>query len=332
MIPPHTLKKICSEYVIGDFISIEKIQEGVLNDNYLLITTQGKYFIKSVREKAKAKLASIFEVETLMKSRNIPAITMLQTKTGDIFLTDENSVYTLYPFIQIDIIEEYSDVDYVNMGELLGKIHLAGSKDIPENLKLKTLKKQPAEVVLEKFKKYKEQILNKHIKDDTDKLFLEYIDVKISACAKIPELVLENDTLTHGDYHPMNLLIDKKSHQIIGVCDWEKFEYAPRSYELARAILYTCFYQKNNSYDIKESLRTSSLFLKAYLSVFPMDQKQIIDGLSMRIYRTALSSWIEEKYFIENDARANKFITNEIQLLNDLVNKDLLQEISKPSI
>ncbi len=53
MIPPAKIQKICSEYGIGDYISIEKVLEGVLNRNYILTATARKYFVKSVREKAK---------------------------------------------------------------------------------------------------------------------------------------------------------------------------------------------------------------------------------------------------------------------------------------
>ena len=64
MIPPDKIQKICFEYDIGNYISVEKVPEGVLNDNYILTTTTGKYFIKLVREGAKDKLKTIYDARS----------------------------------------------------------------------------------------------------------------------------------------------------------------------------------------------------------------------------------------------------------------------------
>lgn len=328
MIPTDKIQKICSEYDIGNFISIDKVPEGVLNDNYILNTATGKYFIKSVREKAKDKLKTIYSVETFMKDRGIPAVTMLTTKSGDIFVSNDTEVYTLYPFIEANKNYNYSDTDYSSAGEMLGKIHIVGSNDIPDSLKSKEFKKPSSEVILIKLKSYKDEINNKNNQNDTDKTFLEYIDFKLATIQKIKETTLPNDTLIHGDYHRGNLLIDKITREIIGVCDWEKAEFGSRSYELARSLLYTCF---DGDYKEEESLANSKLFLGGYLTVFPMSINEIADGLNMRIYRMALSSWIEDKYYKNHDSRANHFIRHEMNIIDCAVNGGLSEQIKSIS-
>lgn len=328
MIPRDKIQKICSEYGIGNFISIDKVPEGVLNDNYILNTVTGKYFIKSVREKAKDKLKTIYSVETFMKDRGIPAVAMLTTKSGDIFVIDDTEVYTLYPFIEAKKNYNYSETDYRSAGEMLGKIHIVGSNDIPNLLKSKEFKKPSSEVILIKLKSYKDEINNKNNSDDTDKIFLEYINFKLATIQKIKETILSNDTLIHGDYHPGNLLIDKRTGQIIGVCDWEKAEFGSRSYELARSLLYTCF---NGEYSKDEALSDSESFLEGYLSVFPMSVDEIMDGFNMRICRMALSSWIEEKYYKNHDNRANHFIRHEMNIIDCAVNGGLSEQIKSIS-
>lgn len=324
MIPQDKLQKICSEYDIGESISIEKIPEGVLNDNYILITSKGKYFIKSVREKAKERLKMIAGVETLMKDAGIPAVAMLKTKSGDIYIEDGNEVYTLYPFIEAEKSSNYSGDDYRVMGEMLGKIHTVGQGKIPDDLELKQFKRPATEVILERLRAYKENINNKNSPNDIDKLFLEYIDFKLITVPKIKEVTLDNNALIHGDYHPGNLLLDENTRKIIGVCDSEKAEFGPMSYELARSLLYSCFY---DGYKIDRALADSRLFLQGYLSVFPMSIEEIMDGLNMRIYRMVLSSWLEEKYYKEKDTRANHFIEHEMDLIDKSVNGDLLEQI-----
>lgn len=328
MISPDKIQKICSEYDIGNFISIDKVPEGVLNDNYILVTTAGKYFVKSVREGAKNKLKVIHSAETLMKNSGIPAVSMLTAKSGNIFVADDTEVYTLYPFIEGDKGNNYSRDDYRSMGEMLGKIHIAGSADIPDLLKSKEFKKPSSEVILIKLKSYKDEINNKNNQNDTDRTFLEYIDFKLATIQKIKEVNLPNDTLIHGDYHPGNLLIDKTTGEIIGVCDWEKVEFAPRAYELARSLLYTCF---NGEYGKGKALADSKSFLEGYLSVFPMSVDEIMDGFNMRIYRMALSSWIEEKHYKNHDNRANHFIRHEMNIVDCTVNGGLSEQIKSIS-
>lgn len=323
MIDLITIQKICTEFGVGNYISIEKDADGVLNDNYILNTTQGKYFIKSVREKAKDKLNMIYGVESLMKSKGIPAITMLKTKTGEIFVSIDTAIYTLYPFIENDKKSVYSVNEYFSIGEMLGKIHKIGRENMLASIQLKQFNKPSSEVLKEKLLKYKNDIENKNTKDGTDVLFLKYINFKLSIISKVDMVLLPNDNLIHGDYHTGNILMDKNG-VIIGVCDWEKTEYAPRAYELARSLIYNCF---GEDHVLQNALAQSRSFIKGYLSQVSIEKKEIMDGCNMRVYHMAHSTWIEEKYYERHDDRANKFIQQEIDLLDSIVNKNLFEKI-----
>jgi Ser/Thr protein kinase RdoA (MazF antagonist) len=323
MLDLKTIQKICTGYCVGDYLSIEKDMEGVLNVNYILNTTQGKYFIKSIREKAKNKLDMIYGVESFMKEEGIPAITMLKTKADSIFISEDSEIYTLYSFIENVRKSTYSESEYFSIGEMLGKIHKIGKGSIPASIQLKQFNKPSNEVVEEKLLKYKNDILNKDIQDGIDKLFLKYINFKLNIISKIDKVILPNDTLTHGDYHTGNILMDENGI-IIGICDWEKTEYAPRAYELARSLIYNCY---REGYVLETALAQSKSFMDGYLSQVSMDKKGIMEGCKMRVYHTALSTWIEEKYYERNDDRANKFIQQEIDMLDSIVNKNLLEKI-----
>ncbi len=326
MIPEDKIQKICSEYCIGNYVSVNRIPQGVLNDNYVIETSTGKYFIKSVREKVKDKLKTIFEVESLMKSRGIPAVAMLKTKSGDIAIVSKKEVYSLYPFIEGDKNGKYLALDYKNMGEMLAKIHLAGRDNISDVPGLKQFKRPADEVVLEKLKGHRDQIINNSNQDGMDEQFLDYIDFKLLTAPKVKSSELPNDTLIHGDYHPENLLLDKNSRKIIGVCDWEKSEFGPRAYELARSLLYSCF---SDGYKLDQALTDSKSFCEGYLSVYPMKKEEIMDGLKMRIHRMVLSSWLEEKYYKEKDSRANHFVGHEMGLLEETIKRKLLEKIDE---
>lgn len=323
MIESSVIQKICSEYDIGDYVSTERVLEGVLNDNYILTTTQGKYFIKSIREKAKYKIKMINEVESFAKSNGIPVVVMMKTKSGEIFVPSNTDIYTLYHFVENNKKSIYSQEDYFSIGEMLGKIHIAGKKELPVSLELIDFEKSKSSDIIEKLIKYRDDIGNKDIQDDTDKLFLKFIDFKLSIIPKIKQVVLPNNNLIHGDYHPGNILLDQEG-KIIGICDWEKAKYAPRSYELARSLIYICYPE---GYDPKESLISIKSFLSGYLSQNAVGKKEIMDGCQMRVYDMTLSSWIEEKYYQLNDDRGNKFIPHEMDLINLIMKENLFEKI-----
>jgi len=123
-----------------------------------------------------------------------------------------------------------------------------------------------------------------------------------------------NDTLVHGDFHAGNLSIAKNTREIIGICDWEKAQYAPRAYDLARVYLYTGF--DTDTDDVVECLKISEKFLRGYRSVIQISDNEFKKGLLVRLRNNVFTTWIEDKCYLNNDARANKFLKNSILTLD----------------
>jgi Ser/Thr protein kinase RdoA (MazF antagonist) len=285
-----------------------------LNDNYLIETTVGKYFIKGIRGKVAHRLGYISQVEVFMRNSHIPAVCMMKDEDDVTIFVHNDISYTVYPFVESDRSHEYTDNDYIKMGELLGKIHRVDSMDLPEDLKTHTFKISNQQNKLEIINGYRELILTKESKDEVDELFLNYINLKIKAFEKLKDVnFVENDALIHGDYHAGNLLFDKDSREIIGICDWEKSEYAPRAYEFARSLLYICF---SLGFDDNQAFKDSEKFIQGYVSQIPIDKDFLIQGLNLRLRQIALSNWLEDKYYKENNSLTNRFIENEMNHLN----------------
>jgi Ser/Thr protein kinase RdoA (MazF antagonist) len=324
MISPDDIKNICDQYNLGMVISIDAVTEGVLNDNYIITTDVGKYFIKSVREKARNKLAEICDVENFMKSHGIPAITMLKTKSGEICITGKSELFTLYDYVESDRSHIYSIEDYRNMGVMLARIHQVGGQQIPGSLKIKDFTRPSPETITSRLVDYRKVILEKTDADETDSLMLKYIDFKIAAMPQIGAVGLPNDTLTHGDYQTGNILIDPTSRKIIGICDWEKAEFAPRAYEIARSILYICFDETSG---LDKALRQMNEFLVGYHTLCSIDEGELIDGIKMRIAKMVSSAWIEDMYYNLHSNRANHFIENEMRIIKLAINGDLYKEL-----
>lgn len=325
------LFQLCADYVLGTPGKVDANQEGVLNMNYVLTTDKGKFFIKSVRDKKKSHIPYIAEVEEFMQSCEIPAIGMLSARLDRKFVTYGTDVYTVYPFIDSVRTHIYDLADFRRMGEMLGHVHRAGSSSVPDILRVKQFKERSAELIAEKLRSYGHIIETKFAKDETDIIFLKYIHLKLEMMSRT-ELItpLPLETLTHGDYHTRNLLIDE-TRKIVGICDWEQSSMNARSYELARSILYVCFNGKSdeepNNYDNDVATTFAQAFISGYSYIYPISHAELVQGMKLRWKRLVRSFWIEEQYYTNGDARSCKFISHEMRLILDFADDKIVNKL-----
>jgi Ser/Thr protein kinase RdoA (MazF antagonist) len=303
-----SIESIVTKHKLGNLISFNTVNEGILNENYVFETTKGKFFFKNCRLKIKERMQYINDVERFMEAKNIPVLSAI--------IIDEEEGYMLYPFIESDRTHNYNLKDYFKMGEILAKIHaVTYKKEIAENLKHFLYIERDVVDKLEKLKEYQETLKNKENKDKTDILFLEYIEKKLLYAQNHIELdILPNDTLIHGDFHAGNLLIDKITREIVGVCDWEKAQYAPRALEIAKAYLFIAFNESAKSID--ECVQIGDTLLEGYRSILFLSDEEFEIGLKLRIKSNIFTHWIEDRYYLSKDDRANKFIENGIMILD----------------
>jgi Ser/Thr protein kinase RdoA (MazF antagonist) len=303
----ESIQKVCEEFDLGVLKTSEQIEEGVLNVNYKIETDKGKFFIKTVRGKKQDSLETIYKTEKYVKSFDLPVATMLLTKDNNYFLKIEEQSFCAYPFIESDRSHEYSEQDYFRMGEMLAKIHLLSKDNLP-NFEVRPIKNPSTEKILLILESFKQKIDSKEILDVMDKKFLANINLKIQTLKMLSEnenVYSHKNHLLHGDYQTGNLLIDKDSREIIGICDWEKSEVGSRAYEIARSLL--CIVDFRNEEDFKNI----KFFIDGYNSKYPISEQELIEGFEYRLNRTVKSKWIETMYYENNDSRANHFVDYE---------------------
>lgn len=322
------LELLCRDFNLGSNPVAEENHEGVLNKNYLITTETGKYFVKSIREKRRPSLPYIAEVEKFFYEKGIPAIRMLVSNNGNKVEEYDSETYTVYPFIESVRTHVYSDTDFERMGEMLGRIHLAGSKEIPILLSQKPFDDKPTDLILGKLQEHRERV--KVPQNETEKLFQEYIQLKLDmldSALHIEPLPME--TLTHGDYHARNLLLNS-DRKIIGVLDWEQSSMNARAYELARSLLYVCFEGEGESHEYQndKAIESAKAFIKGYSSIYPISNEELALGVRLRWKKLIYSFWIEEQYFIRNDSRSNKFIPHEMRLIRDFASMEFVEKLT----
>jgi len=321
------LGALSRDFNLGPNPVAEENHEGVLNKNYLVTTDTGKYFVKSVREKRRPSLPYIGEVEEFFYQKGIPAIRMLVSNNGNKVEEYDSETYTVYPFIESVRTHVYNDADFKQMGDMLGRVHLAGSKDIPIFLSQKLFNDKPIDLILGKLQEYRERVSTPQ--NETEELFLEYIQLKLTMLDNaLPIEPLPMDTLTHGDYHARNLLLNS-DRKIIGVLDWEQAAMNARAYELARSLLYVCFEGEGESHEYhnEKVIDSAKAFIEGYASTYPILNDELVEGIRLRWKKLVCSFWIEEQFFVRKDSRSNKFVPHEMRLIKDFADSDLINRI-----
>lgn len=312
---PHHLKQLGEEFALGEVQTLNENTQGVLNRNFVLVTSTGTYFLKSVRAKQHSRISYIAAVEKFFKNQSIPAVCMKESRLGTLFLKLEDNLYTVYPFIPNTHIHTYSKNHMRAMGEMLGRIHHAGASQLPDLFASHRFAVQEQGEVIDELTKRRSYILSKENLDEIDEVFLAYIDLKLKRIRNcFTEPLLTCDTLVHGDYHDRNILFE--GEKIVGICDWEKALVAPRAYEVARALEIICFGAGQHTTLTEQDMRESaSVFIASYRSIYPISAGELNSGLMLRLYKLIHSTWIERQHYDLKDERSNKFIPNEIRLI-----------------
>ncbi len=294
---------------IGEIKEINEINEGVINDNFIVKTNKGKFFIKKYSDDlADSKIEYIKEIENFMSNNDIPAIKSI--------INDKEHKISIYPFIESNRSHDYNEKDYFLIGQMLAKIHKASFNiDLPKELKQFGFENKSTENNSSKTTKYIEDINSKHSLSEIDLIYKEYLEKKLNYSKKFEyKQEIQNDVIIHGDYHPANLFFNKDKTEIVGICDWEKAGYAPRTYDFAKSYLNLSFGSGEENIDI--CLDIKRYLTEGYRTILELSDEDINNGIKLRIKDYLFDSSLEDRYFINNDNRSNKFVKNWIRILD----------------
>lgn len=318
---PDHLARICEAFALGTPITIEEDHEGVLNRNFDLVTDTGRYFIKSVRDRRRDAIPVIAASEQFMAESGVPAVCMLRTTSGELFLPHEAEVYTVYPYIPH---VAPTEAPFAALGTMLARIHFCGDGPLPTLLQDIVMTERPLERVQQKLTTYLERA--KSGTEAMDERFRTYISRKLELLPSLPVVPESKRTLVHGDYHTRNILFDE-AREIQGICDWEKTELAPRAYELARSVQVICFegWQTEHSYDTTRAVENARSFISAYREKYPIGNEELRNGFALRLRKLVMAFWIEEAHYDRFDTRSDKFVANETRLLSEFTDPQLVE-------
>lgn len=300
------LNKINELYGIN-VSSSEKVEKGFLSDNYFVSSCDDKYFLKKYRFENSNRIAEVHASKKYFANGGIPVILPLSTKDGNTFFDYEGSFYALFPFVDGRHFERgtLTEVAIISLGELLGKIHLLGKESkliINDYFKIENEEKTMKKI---------EDILQKISEIDSlsefDKVALENVHMKKNLLLKnkmsFENLGLNNDHLIHGDYLDHNVFFGKHD-KVEWVFDLEKAQYAPRTYEIFRSMVYGLLSANVTETDLSNARK----YIDAYSSIYPISSDEIKRGLQLYFVKAIHGFWVEGEHYIKGNTRVDHFL------------------------
>lgn len=319
------LVKVSNTYDLPSLRLVQKVERGVLSDNFILQNSESKYFLKTWRFQNEEWLSGVLRIEKYFANHGIPIIESLNCANNQNYFKYEDKFYSLYPYISGTHIEreDIAGESLDSMAEMLATIHLV-SRDNPIEAP-DSFTWWDTEKTLEKMGRILSVIQKIHNKSEFDQKILDLMtrrhELLIKNTIKSEDFTLPSDTLIHGDYHESNIFFTE--NQISYVFDLEKAGMAPRVFELVRTIMIAILcgdYSHGN-------IGRAGQFLATYSEKYPITREEFKSGMEVFYIKGLHSSWIADYYYIKNNNRADIYLENEaLQFLYMSENRERLAE------
>ena len=230
------LKSVLRHYALGEFKAARRAEQGFVNDNWIVETTRGRYFLKrrNPRLRHPDLIHAQHQLVGLLRRAGFPAPTIVPTLTGETFLALKGELYEVQEYIDGEPYDHGRPAHQDEAARTLGQYHARVERFVSEALR------RPGELygpaisgrILTDLSEAWQLDQDSRLKEISRELRAEVTELAVDFAAHdaLPCLVI------HGDYYADNLLFD--GDRIVGVVDYDKASWQPRVVELAEALIY----------------------------------------------------------------------------------------------
>ncbi len=232
----NELSAVLRHYGLGELTAAWRPERGFVNDNWVVETTQGRYFLKH-RHPSHSQPELIRGEHVLMvwlKRAGFPAPRLLRHVYGDTLLVLDGECYEVQEYIAGRPYNHGRRQDLERAAATLGRYHVLVEGFSPppmwrigELYHPRILQSNLASLVeswkLDRNSEFMEIVYRVAAQSDD-------LAARFACHGTLPELVI------HGDYYAGNLLFD--GDQVVAVVDYDKARWQPRAVELAEVLIY----------------------------------------------------------------------------------------------
>lgn len=285
----NKINEIIKQFNLGDLISMEKIQGGIVNETFKIITKNGTFIIQRLNNILNLKIIPDYlQLQKEFEANGIKIPSLKQTIKGEFYIQDE-SIWRVFEFIENTPPKEKDPLHIFEAGKMLGKFHKV-LKDINYKPGFKPKEFHETEKIIKELKQY----LNKIPQEYT------FIMKEIENYYISKDLPTQ---LIHGDPKIENILF--KDGKAITIIDLDTIFTANILIDLGDALRSWCR-DKNNKFS--EVLFNSALEGYSQENTLTYNQKEVkkaICLITLELIARFLIDSIKQNYFVLDKIKYN---------------------------
>jgi len=275
---PLEIKDVTSLWNIGRILTCQRARRGVVNTNFILKTSHGKYVLRQVSHTHHKTSRDLeFEIVYLdyLNHAGFPYSVPLPiaTRKGSFFETVQGHYYWLYKFLEGMVVERLNQSRLAQLAQMMARYHILIERSNLHNGKPASDPYDKA-ATLKEIEEYRNEILRENKPNRTEKTFLEESTRLIPILPGLDEVPQSNLALypIHRDLISENLIW--KHGKLAGVIDFEHVSQTndPVITDIAVTMRYCCRDKKvRHQLDLESARR----FLQQYREYHPLSDEEV---------------------------------------------------------
>jgi homoserine kinase type II len=299
------IKTLLENWDIGKLISCRQTEKGVVNINWIVKTTQGKYVLRKVTHFTKIEDLK-FEVNylTYLKEHKFPykIPVPIKTKNKEDFLKFKDSYFWIYEYIEGRDIKRFGYSELRECAKMMAIYHKIIASSGLDNKKGSEVFNRKS--ILKELQKFRTQILEKGKLERKDRIFLKESSILIPLMksldareySKLPTYPL------HRDINSENTLWKNKT--LVGLVDFENVGTMNDTVikDISIMLQYSCRDRKQKH---KLNLKLAKFFLNEYKKHGQLSNEEI-EFLPDVITAGAIEDFSYAYWMLVNDPKRAK--------------------------
>jgi homoserine kinase type II len=271
------LEHVLQHYPLGQLTSACRIEQGFVNDHWMLTTTEGRFFLKRLNPLLRQSnlVSAQHQLVQHLHRADFPAPRIVPTRTGHTLLTLDGEWYEIQEYIEGEPYNHDRPAHLHEAATTLGRYHTCVEPFTPQALR------SPGDL-------FTPPVIRNNLSNLIDlwgidqeresaklagrlSIEISHLAARFAAHGTLRQLV------THGDYYGGNLLFD--GDRIVGVVDYDKAQWQPQIAEVAEALIYFASpgsgHMKHIVYPGFLEWEPLSCFLESYYQSRPLEESEI---------------------------------------------------------
>ena len=316
----RSVRRIGASYGLGDVLRFAPIAAGYLNNNYLLETSRGRYFLKHYVSMRRAALPQQHRLLRALQTTGLSVPAPLANECGQSFVMIDRRPLAVFPWIEGEHRARgaLSTDDCLAIGALLGRTHRALAETGAVEQQTFMLPPIRSERTLARANDLRRRVRAHQPRDAFDVLADECLDFTVELVRSARDQIGDRPCVTarqwtHGDFHPENVFFQPDGTMTL--IDWDKARVQPRLFELIRSIVLWLADRRTGSIDLDQARS----MMRGYAAWVPVEPGVIVEVVDSFWWSKLNDLWILDRHYVQADPIADDLLPSTLGWLRWLL-------------